>query len=78
MGVSFGYDSPRHAAATRARPTDLFALADRLAPYGPWLHVALALRDARMSRWDARGGGRRYIGWLLSQWERIRRPGGLN
>ena len=29
------------------RPTDLVALADRLAAYGPWLHIALALRGVR-------------------------------
>ena len=57
---------------------ELFALAYRLAHYGPWLHVALALRDVRTSRWRACGGGRRYMGWLLSQRKRIRRAGWFN
>jgi hypothetical protein len=51
---------------------ELFALAYRLAHYVPWLHVAFALRDVCTSRWRARGGGRRYMGWLLAQRERIR------
>ena len=57
---------------------ELFALAFRLAHYGPWLHVALALRDVRTSRWRARAGDRQYMGWLLAQRERIRRAGWFN
>jgi hypothetical protein len=53
-------------------------MADRLAPYCPWLHVALALRDVRTSRWRAWGGGRRYVGCLLAQRERIRQAGWFN
>ena len=64
--------------APPVRPTELATLPDRLSPYGLWLHVALALRDIRTSRWWARGGGRRYVGGLLSQRGRIRRAGWFN
>jgi hypothetical protein len=63
--------------ASPARSPDLFVLADRLSPYGPWLHIALALRDVRTSRWPG-GGGRRYGEWLMAQRERIRRAGWFN
>ena len=57
---------------------DLFALADRLAHYNPWLHVVLALREIRTAPSLPRGGGRRYVTWLLAEKDRIGRPGWFN
>jgi hypothetical protein len=56
----------------------LFALADRLGQYNPWLHVVLALREIRMAQSRSRGGGRRYVTWLLAEKDRIRRAGWFN
>jgi len=71
------HDSSGIMRTNPVRP-ELFALAYRLSHYGPWLYIALALRDVRMSRWRACGGGPRYVGWLLAQRERIRRAGWFN
>jgi hypothetical protein len=75
--LPFGYDT-RAMAPTGPIPPDLFALADRLTRYNPWLHVVLALREIRSAPSRSRGGGRRYVTSLLAEKDRIRRVGWFN
>ena len=74
--LPFGYDS--RAMPTFPVPPDLFTLADRVAQYNPWHHVVLALSEIRTAPSRARGGGRRYVMWLLAEKDRIRRTGWFN
>ena len=53
-------------------------LAGRVARYNPWLHVVLALREIRTAPSRSRGGGRRYVMWLLAEKDRIRWAGWFN
>jgi hypothetical protein len=75
--LPLGYDT-RAMAPTGPISPDLFALADRLGQYNPWLHVVLALCEIRAAPSRPRGGGRRYVTWLLAEKDRIRRAGWFN
>jgi hypothetical protein len=59
-------------------PDDLLAVADRIDQEAPWLRLALALREIRTEPARPRGGGRRYVTWLLAEKDRIRRAGWFN